>query len=129
MASAVATVVMPDFTETELEDIQSILENRYKESVETFLADCEIQPDRDNNEIVECPALFWHARNCNFVVVKISDDQFRGQFFYHPEEHFGGDQPEYTNAVNCTLALLQSQSDHEREQHGVRSGITGSDLA
>ena len=119
---------MQDYTEKEISAVQKVLAERYKEEIEIFLADCEIQPDKDKSKLVECPAIFWRARDCNFVVVKLAPNRFRGHFFYRPDEHFGGEVPEYTDAVNCTRTLLQFQSDHEREQQGVTSGSTGADL-
>lgn len=119
---------MIEYTEQEIDAVQKTVDARYKQSVELHLADCEVQPDRSVEKIVECPAIFWQARNCYFVLVKMAADRFRGHFFYRPDEHFDNEQLEYSDPVNCALALLRSQSDHERESQGVTSGATGSDL-
>ncbi len=119
---------MMDFTDEEIKSVQHLVDSRYKESIELHLADCEVQLDVISANIVEKPALFWHARQCNFVMIKLHSDCFRGQFFYNPDEQFDNDQLEYSDAVNCAAALLQSQADHERESQGVLSGSTGSDL-
>ena len=117
-----------DYTEQEIEAVQAAVCVRYKEDVEIHLADCEVQPDRNDELRVECPALFWHARGCNFILVKMSENQFRGHFFYRPDEHYDNELLEYADPVNCATALMMAQSDHERETQGVVSGITGADL-
>ena len=117
-----------DYTEEEFEAVRTAVCIRYREEVEIHLADCEIQPDRNEERRVECPALFWHARGCNFILVKMSKDHFRGHYFYRPDEHHDNENLEYADPVNCATALMKAQSDHEREKQGVISGATGANL-
>ena len=119
---------MLDFTEEELDAVQDVLRDRFKEVVEMHLADCELQPDKDKDEIVECPAVYWRAQNCNFVMVKLPQNRFKGHFFYRPDEQFTSDQLEYADPINCVTAILRDQADYAREMQGVSSGSTGADL-
>ena len=119
---------MLDYTDAEIELIRATLKQRYREDIEIFLADCEIQPDNQVSQLVERPAVFWQAMDCNFIVVKVGENNFQGRFFYYPDEHFGDSQQYYSDAANCVTALLRSQSDQVRESEGVASGSTGADL-
>ncbi len=119
---------MNDYTEREWQAVQQALNERYKSPVEIHLADCEVQPDKAHNERVERPAIFWSALDCNFVLIKMADDEFQGFFFYQPDEHFASAQQTYSNAVNCVTALLQSQADQFGESQGYVSGATAADI-
>ena len=117
-----------DYTENELNSIQQVLNHRYKAEIEIFLADCEVQLDKEKDEIVERPAVYWRALDCNFVVVKMDQDKFEGRYFYQPSEHFSDAQQEYSDVANCVTALLRNQADQYKEVKGVTSGLTGADL-
>ena len=119
---------MIDYTEQECQAVQQVLNERYKSPVEVHLADCEVQPDKDCDERVERPAIFWNALDCNFVLIKMADDEFQGFFFYQPDEHFASAQQTYSNAVNCVIALLQFQADQFGESQGYVSGATAADI-
>ena len=119
---------MLDYTEQEWQAVQQVLNERYKSLVEIHLADCQVQPDKERNERVERPAIFWSALDCNFVLIKMADDEFQGIFFYQPDEHFASAQQTYSNVVNCVIALLQSQADQFGESRGYVSGATAADV-
>ncbi len=120
--------VIVDFTDPELDTIKDLLQLRFKESVEVHLADVELRLDSSSDELTECPAVFWQARNCSFVVAKTASDEFRCQFFYEPTDQFTTGQTKYDDIGTCVATLLQVQSDSERERDGVISGSTGEDL-
>ena len=82
----------------------------------------------EKDERVERPAIFWNALDCNFVLIKMGEDEFRGFFFYQPDEQFSGAQQTYTNVVNCVTALLQSQADQFGQSQGYVPGATAADL-
>ena len=105
-----------------------MLNERYKSPVEIHLADCEVQPDKDCDGRVERPAIFWNALDCNFVLIKMADDEFQGFFFYQPNEQFSSAQQTYSNAVNCVIALLQFQADQFGESQGYVSGATAAEI-
>ena len=68
---------MLDYTEQECLAVQQVLNERYKSPIEVRLADCEVQPDKDCDERAERPAIFWNALDCNFVLIKMADDEFQ----------------------------------------------------
>ena len=119
---------MLDYTENELDSIRQVLSHRYKAEIEIFLADCEVQLDKEKDEVVERPAVYWRAMDCNFIVVKLDQNRFEGRYFYQPSEHFSNAQQEYSDVVNCVTALLRSQADQSKEVKGVTSGLTGAEL-
>jgi hypothetical protein len=117
-----------NYTENELDSIRQVLSHRYKAEIEIFLADCEVQLDKEKDEAVERPAVYWRAMDCNFIVVKLDQNRFEGRYFYQPSEHFSNAQQEYSDVVNCVTALLRSQADQSKEVKGVTSGLTGAEL-
>jgi hypothetical protein len=113
---------MQEFTGPELHRIREMLTQSYGKDVEIQLADCDLLLDGEDAESTACPAVFWHKRGANFVVFKLSMSQFRTQFFYTPHEKFGTGIDEYNDLDECVVAVLQTQSDHERESGGVPTG-------
>ena len=119
---------MPDFSEAELNTVRELLIQRYQQAVELHLADADLTLTPQSNQISVCPAVFWRARDCNFVLFKTGEREFRCQFFYDPTEQFGTGHSAYPNLDECVATVLQVQSDHERERAGVVSGTTGNEL-
>ncbi len=105
----------PDFTDVELQTIRDMLQQRYGKTVEIQLADCEVLLNKGDAEPTTCPTVFWHERNTNFVVLKISMSRYRSRFFYTPHEQFGTGIKEHAQLDECVMSVLQAQSDHERE--------------
>ncbi len=120
---------IPDFTEGELDTIRALTEQRFREAVELHLADAEVRLDKHTDALTDCPTVYWQSRGCNFVVFKTGEHEYRCQFFYNPMEQYGTGHERYEDLAQCVSALLQVQSDHEREQHGVSSGATGQDIS
>ena len=117
--------MIPEFTDSELHNIREMLVQRYQKEVEIQLADCELMLGKADTETVSCPTVFWYERGANFVVFKVGMFRFRSQFFYTPHEQYGTGIEEFNELDQCVAALLQTQSDHERERNGINSGITG----
>lgn len=120
--------MIPDFTNIELASIREMLSQRYQKDVEIHLADSEILLSAEAPQPAVCPTVFWHARGANFVVVKTGMFQYRTQFFYNPHDQYGTNIDQYNDLDECVAAVLQTQSDHEREREGVGSGSTGETL-
>ena len=117
--------MIADFTHSEIDIIRQLLTQRYRKDVDLRLAYSEIMlivkdSGPDDAGAVNCPTVFWHERGANFVVVKTAMFTYRTQFFYTPLEQFGTGIDEYNDLDQCVAAVLQTQSDHERE--GVNSG-------
>ncbi len=119
---------MLDYTEQEFQSVQQVLNARYKVQIEIHMADCEVQLDKEDEKLVERPALFWSALDCNFVVIKMAAGEFQGFFFYQPDEHFSNAQQTYSDPVNCVTALLQYQADQVGKSQGYVSGVTAADV-
>lgn len=113
---------VPDFTATEVWIIQSTVNERYGTEIELQLADSEFQIDPEKPEKSLCPVVFWHERGANFVIIRAGENRFRCQFFYTPSEQLGTGVEEYTDIAECTVALLQIQTDNEREPGGLFTG-------
>lgn len=119
---------IPDFSDAELDTINEMLRQRYQQPTEVQLADAELKLDPRSETLTSCPTVFWRSRECSFVMFKTGPEEFRCQFFYEPSEQFGTGHTHYDNLAEGVAAVLQVQSDHERERAGVASGATGEDL-
>lgn len=117
-----------DFTDSELKLVNQSLLERYGRVVPFQIADAEVQLDPEEEKLTECPTLYWEERGAHFVVIKIGDSRYTGQFFYSEATQFGTGRPMFDNLGDCVITLLQVQSDHERQMKGVRSGMTAEDL-
>ena len=121
--------LIPAFNDSEIHNIREMLARRYKKDVEIELADCELILDKQSNQPVSCPTVFWYVSGANFVVFKTGMSRFRTQFFYTPHEQYGTGIDEYKDLDDCVAAVLQTQADHEREAGDVESGSTGENPA
>ncbi len=110
-----------DFTESEISTIRELLTQRYQKDIEIHLADSEVVLSSDMEEPQQGPTIFWHAREANFVVIKTGKYTYRTQFFYTPHDQFGTGIDEYSDLEKCVVAVLQTQSDHERKAQGISS--------
>jgi hypothetical protein len=117
-----------DFSEEQVGSVQSLINERYGEETELHLGDSEVQIDPENEERTVCPVIFWNARDCNFVIIKTGENQFRAQYFYTPHEQASTQQVFFTTVEDCASAVLREQSDYERESEGAVIGATGADL-
>lgn len=104
---------IPDFTNEELDIIKKTIAERYGKSIDTELADIELRLDKSTTQLTTCPAVYWEARGCHFVIAKLGKNHYRNQFFYKGYQQYGTGIEEYDDIFNCTLTLLQVQADHE----------------
>ncbi len=110
---------VPDYTENERNIVQNAVDGRWKKDpVEIQLADVEVQLDPKTPDLTECPALFWPAGGCSFVVIKSGESRYQCNFFYKELEQMNTGIEEYDDLQQCVTALLQTQADYE----SVRSG-------
>jgi hypothetical protein len=110
---------IPDFTDDETACIQAHVFKRWGlGKVELIAADVEVQLNPDDATPTECPAIFWQADGCGFVVHKVAAGRYRCNFFYEDMNQYGTGIPEYDDLDACTLTLLKMQAD----EHSVRTG-------
>ena len=117
-----------DFTDSELKLVNQSIMERYGRAVPVQVADAEVQLDPEDEKLTDCPTLYWEERGAHFVVIKIGDSRYTGQFFYNETTQFGTGKPMFDNLGDCVVTLLQVQSDHEQQMKGVRSGMTSKDF-
>ena len=107
---------IPDFTNEELDIIKKTIAERFGKSIEVELADTEMRLDKAVTQLTTCPAVYWEARGCHFVIAKTGEKRYRNQFFYRGYQQYGTGIEEYDDIFNCTLTLLQVQADHEAKE-------------
>jgi hypothetical protein len=104
---------IPDFTDTERHVVETTVKERFGKPVEVQVADAEIRLYTGDRELTEVPVLYWHERDCQFVIFKVADNRFRNQFFYSVKDQFGTGREEYDDIGDCVLTLLRVQADHD----------------
>ena len=112
---------IPDFTAEELDIIKKTVAERFDQAVDIELADTDLRLDKGSTQLTTCPAVYWEARNCHFVIAKLDDKRYRNQFFYRGYQQYGTGIEEYDDVFNCTLTLLQVQADHEAKEKAETS--------
>lgn len=120
-----------DIGETERRLVESALMERYERIVSTQLADVELRLTPGDPHLTSCPTLYWEERGAAFVIAKVAQGSYRTMFYYPGDpgdEQYGTGRPEYDDLVDCVMAVLRAQADHEKERHGVASGKTARDL-
>ena len=116
-----------DFTNDQVNAVQTMVNERYREEIELQLGDSEVQLDPDKLELEICPVIFWTARDCNFLVLKTGDESYRAQYFYHPHKQFNTQQKVFNTVEDCVRAVLREQADHEREEKMAADEAAGTD--
>jgi len=109
---------IPDITDSEHWIIESTLRERYGRNVETQLADAEIRLMPSDRELSNCPMVYWHEEDCNFVIFKSGDRKYRCQFFYRGYQQYGTGVSEYDDLTECIVSLLQTQADYSAKERG-----------
>jgi hypothetical protein len=117
-----------DYTDEQVSAVQTLINNHYGEETELQLGDSEVQIDPKLEEVTPCPVIFWNASECNFVIIKTGEDQYRAQYFYTPHEQVSTQQVFFTVVEDCVNAILREQSNDERKSGGVTSGTSGAGI-
>ena len=108
-----------DFTDEELKVISDTLTERFDKSIETQLADIELPVESGQQEPAPCPAVYWEAKNCHFILAKTADNKYFSQFFYDEDEQFVTEKSFYDELQECLVTLLQVHADHELKEAGL----------
>ncbi len=114
---------IPDFSDSELEVVREALAERWGRPVEVEVAEAEVRLNPHSFQLTTCPALYWEADGCHFVVVKTGSSRYRCQFYYRIRQMYGTGIEEYDDLGECVLTLLRVQADHELERR--RAGESG----
>lgn len=108
---------IPDFTESEIWIVRDTLAQRYGHEVSLDMGDAELRLDPHSSTLTPCPILFWQDdKGASFVLSKVGDRRYRGQFFYRVHQQFGTGIDEFDNLAECTVTLLQVQADYDAQQ-------------
>lgn len=110
---------IPDFSDNEQWIIETTLKERYGRAIDVVLAEVDMRLNPNSTELTPCPAAYWNAGDCNFVICKTGDKRYRGQFFYRVHQHYGTGIQEFTDLAECAVTLLQVQADYESNQQGA----------
>ena len=111
---------IPDISDTEHWTIKTSLDERWgKDVITPELVDVEARLDPSDRELTECPAVFWHYKDCHFIIMKTGGNSYRTQFYYGNREQFGTGKREYEDLADCVVSLLRLQADHESTRSGA----------
>ena len=105
-----------EFSDSEFWTVCKTLEERYKRPVEPDKVDTELRLDPHSTVLTPCPALYWKVDDVNFVIVKVGDNRYRGQFFYRLYQMYGTGIEEFDDIATCAVTLLQVQTDHAAKE-------------
>ncbi|WP_198264378.1 hypothetical protein [sulfur-oxidizing endosymbiont of Gigantopelta aegis] len=106
-----------DFSDSNKWTVQQTLDERWgKGKTELQLADVEIKLHRGDRELTTCPALFWDFEKTNFVVFKVGDSTYKGQFYYKGRDQYGTAVEDFDNILDCVVTVLQVHADLERDK-------------
>lgn len=117
-----------DFAPADLALAEQTLFERYGERVAVEPVEVELKLDPEHSTLTAVPALYWSARDAEFVVCRLPSGGYRAQFFYSPTEQYGTGRDHYDSLGDCLVAVLQVQADEETSRQGVKSGMTGAEL-
>lgn len=103
--------MISDFSMTQMETVKNALAERWADKIELHIADVEVRIYPDDRELTLCPAVVWEVEECNFVLIKINEDEYKNVFYYRGSKQFGTGIDKYDNLESCVKTLLQVQAD------------------
>jgi hypothetical protein len=112
----VAADKVADFTDREIWAVETAVRERYCRAVEVQQADVELRLDPAVPVLTVCPALVWQENGATFVICKVGENRFRGQFHYSVREQYGTGREEYDDLPQCVITLLKMQEDLEKKR-------------
>lgn len=106
-----------DFTNQEVTIVRSALDERWnKGEVEIHLVDVDAQLNPDEDEVTQCPALYWQHSDYNFVIMKIADSTYRTHFYYKTTDNYSSAIHEYDDLTECAISFLRLHADYLLKQ-------------
>ena len=106
-----------DFSDAELWIIETTLRERYGKKIDLALGESEVRLHSSDRELTTCPVVYWEVGKCHFVIFKTGDKRYRCQFYYRVHQQYGTGINEFDDLTDCTVTLLQTQADYERDQN------------
>ena len=97
--------------------VRNLGHQSYYEPVDIHLVNSEIMLSNNNGQLIEYPIIFWRARNANFVVIRMSIDQFPCQFFYTLDDQCGQGQEEHDSLEECVATVSRSRPITTKNKH------------
>lgn len=117
-----------DFTDEEISTLQALVNRRCGVTTELLLGDSDFQSDPAQAEVVSCPVVFWSSLDCNFVLMRTGEDQYRAQYYYNPNDQFSTRQSVFTDIEDCASAVMREQSESERDSDKTKNTINVVDI-
>jgi hypothetical protein len=115
---------IPDFTDDERHTVTQTLFERYMRVTPLEVADADVELIPESGVLNTVPCMYWEGRGAHFVVFKLGDNRFRGQFFYNDAQQYGTGHEFFDSLGDCVVTLLRIQSDHERQMERLREGLS-----
>lgn len=112
---------IPGFSASDLALVQATLKERFCHDVEVQEVETEVRLSPADRELTLCPALFWKAEGCAFVVSKTGPAGYRAMFYYSVKDRYTTAREEYDNLGDCIITLLKAQEEIGR-QHAEETG-------
>ncbi len=107
---------IPGFSAADLALVHATLRERFGQDVEVQEVETEVRLSPADRELTLCPALYWIAEDCAFVVSKTGPAAYRAMFYYSVKDRFGTGREEYDNLGDCVITLLKVQEDIGRQR-------------
>jgi hypothetical protein len=110
------------FSDADLHLVQAALHERFGRQVQVEVVETEIRLHPADRELTVCPALYWKEDDCNFVVSKTGDNQFRSMFFWSIKDRFATGKEEYDNLGDCLVTTLKMQEEAAHRRAAETAG-------
>ncbi|NWG86301.1 MAG: hypothetical protein HXY26_02135 [Hydrogenophilaceae bacterium] len=110
------------FSDADLSLVQAALRERFGRQVAVEGVETEIRLHPVDRELTACPALYWKEDDCNFVVSKTGENQFRSMFFWSIKDRFSTGKEEYDNLGDCVVTTLKMQEEASRLREAETTG-------
>lgn len=107
---------IPGFSASDLALVQATLKERFGHDVEVQEVETEVRLSPADRDLTLCPALFWEAEGCAFVVSKTGPAGYRAMFYYSVKDRYATAREEYDNLGDCIITLLKAQEEIGRQR-------------
>ncbi len=109
-------MAIPGFGAADLSLVQAILRERFGQDVEVQEVETEVRLSPADRELTVCPALFWKAEDCAFIVARTGQAAYRAMFYYSVKDRYGTGREEYDSLGDCVVTMLKVQEEVARQR-------------